>query len=176
MIHRILFLFALAIIPLTSSAQKRVEVKDPEITFSYLLPDGWQVKDDGYTYEIFVPGRQDSYISITYVETAQGSEYIESLGEKPSFEEDFFFEIRYILTEDFSNLKVQENGSTTLDETSARWVKFSHGTNEEKVGVFYMYQKLNQIFKISVSSPAAQFEKIKPVFTSVVNSFQAEKL
>lgn len=174
MSYRILFVFALAFIPLVSPAQKRVEVKDPEISFSYILPASWLVKDDGYTYEIVAPERQDAYISITYVETPQGTEYIESLGEKPSFEEDFFFEIRYILSEDFSNLKVLENGNTKIDGTTARWVKFSHGSNADKTGVFYMYQKLNQTFKITATSPTEQFEKAQPIFNSVVNSFKAE--
>ena len=176
MIYRLLFFFVLAFLPLIASAQNRVEVTDPEIKFSYILPTGWQVKDDGYDYIIQSPEDKDAYISLTYVESAKGTDYLESLGEKQSFEQDFLFEIRYILTEDFSNLSVLENGSTTIDETTASWVKFSHGTNGDQVGIFYMYQKLNQTFKITGTAPAGQFEKAQPVFTAIVNSFRAEKL
>ncbi|UZD21429.1 PsbP-related protein [Algoriphagus halophytocola] len=175
MIHRLLVILSIALLPLVATAQNRVEVTDPEIKFSYSLPEGWQVKDDGYDYIIQSPDNQDTYISLTYVESAKGADYLESLGGKQSFEEDFLFEIRYILTEDFSNLGVLENGSTTIDETKASWVKFSHGENGEHLGVFYMYQKLNQTFKITGTAPADQFEKVKPNFTAIINSFQAEK-
>lgn len=175
MIYRILYLLALSVIPLLSAAQERVVVTDPEIKFSYVLPQDWEVKDDGYDYRVLSKSIEKAFISMTYLEGAQGTENFESIGAKQSLEEDFLFETQYILTEDFSNFKAQETGNTTIDETSARWVKFQHGKNGNEVGVFYMYQKLNQTFKITVSSPVEQFEKAKPVFTSVVNSFHAEK-
>ena len=175
MIYRLLIFFVLAVFPFISSAQERVEVKDPEIKFSYVLPQGWEVKDDGYDYKVISRSMENTVISMTYLESAQGSGEFNSIGTKQSFEQDFLFEIQDILPEEFSNLKVRETGSLTIDGTSARWVKFQHGNKGEQIGIFYMYQKLNQSFKITVSSPASQFEKAKPVFTSVVNSFHAEK-
>lgn len=176
MIHRLLLLFALAIIPFISPAQERVEVKDPEIKFSYLLPDGWEVKDDGYDYQIHSPGFKNAYVSITYVENAQGSEYVESLGAKPSFEEDFDFELRYILAEDYPNFKVIEKGSAVIEGVPARWARFRSGSNGDRAGVFYMYQKLNQTFKITGISAGEDFEKIQPFFNSIIQSLKSSKI
>ena len=175
MIYRILFLFSLSVFPLISFAQERVVVTDPDIKFSYVLPKDWQVSDDGYDYKIIAKDIDNAVLSMTYLEGAQGTENFESVGAKQSFEEDFLFEIQYILPEEFPNLKVEENGTATIDETPAKWVKFSYGTNGDKMGVFYMYQKLNQTFKITATSTAEQFEKAQPIFASVVNSFHAEK-
>ncbi|SFU08937.1 hypothetical protein SAMN04489724_3857 [Algoriphagus locisalis] len=175
MIYRILLLFALSVFPLLSSAQKRVVVTDPEIKFSYILPEGWMVEDDGYDYKITAKNIANANIVLTYLEGAQGTGNFESIGSKQSFEQDYLFEIQYILPEEFSNFKVQENGTTKIDETPARWVKFSYGPNADKTGIFYMYQKLNQTFKITGSVPAAQFEKVEPIFKAIVDSFQAEK-
>ncbi|WP_425636609.1 hypothetical protein ACPUEN_14450 [Algoriphagus yeomjeoni] len=175
MIYRILFLFFLSVIPLVTFAQERVVVNDPEIKFSYVLPQNWQVSDDGYDYKIIAKTIDNAVLSMTYLEGAQGTENFESVGAKQSFNEDFLFEIQYILPEEFPNLKVGENGTATIDETPAKWVKFSYGTNGDKTGIFYMYQKLNQTFKITGSAPATQFEKVKPSFTAIINSFQAEK-
>ena len=175
MIYRILFLFALSVTPLLSAAQERVVVTDPEIKFSYVLPEGWMVNDDGYDYKITAKSIANAYIVLTYLEGAQGTGNFESIGSKQSFEQDLLFEIQYVLPEEFSNFKVQENGTTTIDETPARWVKFSYGANGDNTGIFYMYQKLNQTFKITGSAPASQFEKVKPIFKAIVDSFQAEK-
>lgn len=175
MIYRILLLFALSAFPLLSPAQERAVVTDPEIKFSYILPEGWMVEDDGYDYKIQSREHADSHLTLTYFENAQGSEYVESLGEKLSFEDDFLYEIRSVLPETYPNLEALENGTIKVDGVSARWVKFSYGTNGDKTGIFYMFQKLSQTFKIYGSAPAAQFEKVKPSFTAIVDSFQAEK-
>ena len=175
MIHRLLVFFILSVIPMISSAQKRVEVKDPEIKFSYVLPQDWEVKDDGYDYKIISNSIDNTVISMTYLESAQGSGNFEAIGAQ-SLEENFLFDLKYVLPEEFSNLKPQETGSSKIDDTFANWVKFQHGKNGDQVGIYYMYEKLNQTFKITVSSPAAQFDKAQPVFNSVVNSFHAEKL
>lgn len=174
--HRLLVFFAIAFLPLVSSAQKRVEVTDPEIKFSYILPEGWQVKDDGYDYIVQSPDTKDTYLTLTYVENAVGTDKFASIGAKQSMEEDFLFEVRYILPEDYKNFTILENGNTTIDESPAVWVRFSHGDKGGQVGVFYMYQKLNQSFKITGTAPAGQFEKARPIFTAIVNGFHAEKI
>lgn len=175
MIYRILLLFSLTVIPLVTFAQERVVVTDPEIKFSYVLPEGWMVDDDGYDYKIQSQEQGDTYLTLTYFENAKGSEYVESLGGKLSFEDDFLYEIRSVLPETYPNLKALENGTLKVDGVSARWMKFSYGTNGDKMGVFYMYQKLNQTFKITGTALADQFEKVKPIFTTIVHSLQAEK-
>lgn len=94
MIHHSLLLLALTFLPLFTFAQERIEVNDPEIKFSYILPNGWEVKDDGYDYEIHHPEIKDAFISFTHLEQAQGSGNLESLGSKRSFDDNFDFEIR----------------------------------------------------------------------------------
>ncbi|MDR7128590.1 hypothetical protein J2X69_000922 [Algoriphagus sp. 4150] len=176
MIHRLLLCFTLALTPLISSAQKRVEVKDPEIKFSYLLPDGWEVKDDGYDYVIQTPDIKNAYISLTYVENAKGSDFVESLGKKPSFDEDFDFELRYVLADEHSNLKLLEQGKTVIDNAPARWARFQSGAKGEKIGIFYMYQKLNQTFKITGVAPEKDFEKFHVTISSILKSLLSEKV
>ncbi|MCE7055455.1 hypothetical protein LZF95_12280 [Algoriphagus sp. AGSA1] len=176
MIHRLLVFFALAILPQISSAQKRVEVKDPEIKFSYLLPDRWQVKDDGYDYIIQSTDIKGASISITYLENAKGSDYLESLGKKPSFDEDFDFELRYVLADEHLNLKALEQGRTVIDDSPARWVKFQYGAQGDKTGIFYMYQKLDQTFKITSAAPTVDFEKFHLTNSSILESLRSEKV
>ena len=176
MINRLLLILAFAFLPLISFAQNRVEVKDPEIKFSYVLPEGWQVKDDGYDYIIESQDVKDAYITLTYVEKAVGTEKFESLLENQSVEEDFLFEVQYILPEDYKNFTVLKNGNTTIDENPASWVEFSHGEKADQVGVFYMFEKLNQNFKIVGSAPAGEYNNVKPIFTAILNSFRAETL
>lgn len=176
MISRILFLFALALVPFISSGQERVAVSDPEITFSYILPDGWKAKDDGYTYKIYAPGAKDTYVSITYVQSAKGTDYIESLGEL-SFKEDFELELNYNLAEEYSNFKVEEQGTVIIDETQARWARFqSKDDGEDRISIFYMFQKHNQTFKIMGTAPAGHFEKLQPNFTSIIKSLKTGKV
>lgn len=173
----LLFFFALALIPFVSSAQEKIEVTDPEIKFSYTLPEGWEVKDDGYTYEIHSPEVEGAYITITYIENAQGSDYVESLGAKPSFDEDFDFEIRYVLPEENANFEVGKAGKMTIDETPARWVEFqSKNDNNDMKSIFYMFPKFSQTFKITSTAPADQFEKVQPMFTSIIKSLKSSKV
>lgn len=52
---------------------QRVEFKDPDLTFSFKKPKGWEVFDDGYVVKVS-PSAQDSasiYFSITYFENAE---------------------------------------------------------------------------------------------------------
>ncbi len=177
MIHRSLLLLAFAFLPLFTFSQERIEVNDPEIKFSYLLPEGWEVKDDGYDYEIHHPEIKDAYISFTYLEDGQGSGNLESLGTKPSFEDDFDYEIKYVLSEDYPNLSVDEMGKMTIDGSPALWARFQSNSNDDtKTGIFFMYQKLNQTFKIAGTAPSEHFEQIQPYFTSIIESFNSTEL
>jgi len=173
--YRFIVLVVLALAPFISSGQGRVEVRDPEITFSYILPEGWQGKDDGYTYKIYSPEVKGAFISITYVQSAKGTDYIESLGEL-TFKEDFELELNYNLVEEYPNLKVEEQGTVIIDETQARWARFqSEDNGKDRISIFYMFPKHNQIFKITGTAPAEHFEKLEPTFTSIIKSVKSDK-
>lgn len=94
MIYRILFLFALSVTPLLSIAQERIVVTDPEIKFSYILPEGWMINDDGYDYKITAKSIANATIALTYLEGAKGTGNFESIGSKQSFL--FKFDIIYL--------------------------------------------------------------------------------
>lgn len=162
--------------PLFSSAQSRIEVKDPELKFSYILPEGWQVKDDGYDYIIESKDSNNTYLTLTYVEKATGNEKFDVVVASQSFKDDFQFELDYNLPDELKNFQLEETGNSTIDGVPALWARFSHGEKQDQIGVFYMFQKLNQSFKILGSSPSSASEKVKPVFTEIIQSFKAEKL
>jgi len=173
--YRFLVLVVFALIPFISSGQERKEVNDPEITFSYILPEGWQVKDDGYTHKIYPAEAKDAYISITYVESAKGTDYLQSLG-KSSFKEDFEFELNYVLAEEYSNFKVVEQGTTLIDEAQTRWARFqSEDNGKDRISIFYMFQKHNQTFKVTGTAPAEHFEKLQLHFMSITKSIMTAK-
>ena len=175
MINRFLLILAVAFFPIITFAQNRVEVKDPEIKFSYILPEGWKVNDDGYDYKIESKDSKNAYISLTYVEKATGNKKFDSVVESQSFKDDFQFELDYNLPDEMKNFQLEETGNSTIDGVPALWAKFSHGEKQDQTGVFYMFQKLNQSFKILGSSPASASEKVKPIFTGIIQSFKAEK-
>lgn len=172
---RILFLLTLAFQPLLSSAQSRVEVIDPDLKFSYILPEDWRVRDDGYDYIIESKDSKNTYISFTYVEKATGNEKFDAVVESQSFKDDFQFELDYNLPDELKNFQLEETGNSTINGVPTLWAKFSHGDTQDQIGIFYMFQKLNQSFKITGTAPSSQFEKVKPIFTSIINSFKAEK-
>lgn len=175
MAQRFLFLLTLAFLPFLTSAQNRTEVNDPDIKFSYILPEGWQVKDDGYDYIIESQDLKNTQISLTYVEKASGNEKFDTVVASQSFKDDFQFELDYNLPDELKNFQLEETGNSTIDGAPALWAKFSHGEKQDQIGVFYMFQKLNQSFKITGTTPFSQFEKVKPIFNSIINSFKAEK-
>ncbi len=176
MVTRLLLFLSLVFMPLLSFAQERIVVTDPEIGFSYLLPDGWKIKDGTYAYQINSPEIANSYLSVTYVEMARGTDYLESLGETLSFEEDFDFEISYVLAEEYPNFKVDSKGSTTIDGVPAKWVKFQSTLDgEDMANIQYMFQQFNLTFKLTGTAPAAHFEKMQPHFTAIVQSFESKE-
>ncbi|MFC3416224.1 hypothetical protein [Algoriphagus hitonicola] len=113
---------------------------------------------------------------MTYLEDAQGSGYLESLGSKPTFDDNFDFEIRYMLPEVFGKIEIVEQGKAQINGASGRWVRFRSGKNEELISIFYMYPKLNQTFKITGTAPSEHFEQIQPYFTSIIESFNSSEL
>lgn len=66
--------FCLNLGPVMAFGQERVVVNDPSIQFSYDKPSGWEIKDDGYTYQLHAPGNADAYVSFTYVQGPQGND------------------------------------------------------------------------------------------------------
>jgi|GEM_PF-3194677 len=177
MIRRLILFILLGMLPWVSIAQERVVVKDPEIQFSYTKPDGWEVRDNGYNYEILAPNAKDAYVSITYMEIPKGTAYVESLGEKPSFEEDFDFELHYVLAEETPGFDLIEKGKTKIDDTGALWAKYRSQVNgEDRINLFYMFEKLHQNFKITGTAPAAGFEVVYDDLVNIIKSVQAKKI
>ncbi|QDH78392.1 hypothetical protein FKX85_04795 [Echinicola soli] len=176
MIFRSIVLFFLGMLPLVVSAQDRVVVNDPSIQFSYVKPSGWEVKDDGYTYEVHVPSIDGAYVSFTYVQRPQGDDYIESLGDKPAFKEDFDFELMYNVADGVEGFEVIEQGKTQIDGTTALWAQFqSLNDGQKSVNYFYMYPKLGQNFKITTTVPALSADTIQKEFEEMIQTFEAKK-
>ncbi|AWW30701.1 hypothetical protein DN752_11505 [Echinicola strongylocentroti] len=162
--------------PLVASAQERVVINDPSIQFSYVKPSGWEVKDDGYTYEVYAPNSSGAYVSFTYVQRPQGDDYVESLGDKPAFKEDFNFELLYNVAEDVEDFKVIERGKTKIDGATALWAKFQSLSGEQEwISYFYMYPKLGQNFKIMTTAPLAAAENLQEDFEKLIATFEAKK-
>ncbi|GGF27545.1 hypothetical protein [Echinicola rosea] len=176
MILRSIVFFYLAMLPLVAAAQEQIVVNDPSIQFSYEKPAGWEVKDNGYTYQVHAPEVEGAFISFTYLQRPQGDEYVESLGDKPAFKEDFEFELLYNVADGVEGFEATERGKIKIDGTTALWAKFSSLVNgEEMTNYFFMFPKLGQNFKITTTAPKEDAETIQGDFEEIISTFHAEK-
>lgn len=139
---RIIISLALFFMVLSVPAQ-RVSFDDPDLTFSFKKPKGWQVFDDGYVVKV-APSESDTaiiYFSITYFEDA-----------RPKSETDLDF------LHDGSN---DESRPTQPIKIAGTDGQFFFEEKANSVSAEYYFKKLGQRFEIFTLHPSEDREMEK---------------
>ena len=167
------FFLTLIFLSTSSVFAQRVEFNDPDLTFSFVKPESWTIKDGLTVFAI--PGTENlevpnTFFSITYFEGPTQVEQSESVEADLVFDVD---EIEPNIPSDLKEFKSGEIGRIYIANETALWASYYHTQNEIRVkAVSYVFTKLNQRFEIRISAPINQFEENEPLFQSIINSLE----
>lgn len=161
-------LIALLVFPLfmvQAYGQNQVTIEDPEISFSYFLPEGYTNQDDDLYHYIFPKsesGIDDANIQLTYFEGYNG--------ELSAFKDGI---LNGKLRNRLENFEFQKSGGETIDGTSALWSKFTYTENAiSKCGALYCFERMGQYFQIEVEYSCADDSKYDADFKRIIRSLQ----
>src|SRR5690554_2517897 len=104
------------------SGQKAISIKDPDITFGYTLPQGFENEDDSFYHYIFPNienGMETASLRLTYFEGFDG--------ELSDFKEGILNGKLYSTLDDF---KIKNSGKEIIDGTLALWSTYSYTEDE----------------------------------------------
>lgn len=162
-------LFALT--PLLSVAaygQKNVTIKDPDISFSYYLPEGF-TNHDGDLYHYIYPqeekGYDESSIQLTYFEGYYGqlSEFKDGI-------------LNGKLRSTLQNFEFDSSGSDNIDGAISLWSKYTYTEDSiSKCGELYCFERLGQYFQIQVEIVCTDYSKYHADFLRILRSLIVTK-
>lgn len=119
-------------------AQKRVIIKDPELTFSYVLPAGWNNYDDDF-YHYILNADSSAQITLTYFD-----------GMCESLDDCYTGEVQGKLRSEFADFKLDYEKDDNIASTAAKWASFSGKTDGAEVkGLAFFFISHDQFFKIT---------------------------
>lgn len=145
--------------------QKDVTIKDPDISFSYSLPEGF-TNQDGDLYHYIYPqsekGYQESSIQLTYFEGYYGdlSEFKDGI-------------LNGKLRNTLENFEFDSSGKDTVDGTIALWSKYTYNEDSiNKCGELYCFERLGQYFQIQIEMPCSDQSKYNADFKRIIRSLR----
>ena len=152
----------------TVYGQKDISIKDPEITFGYTLPQGFENDDDSFYHYIFPKidkGVETASLRLTYFEGFDG--------ELSDFKEGILNGKLYSTLEDF---KILDSGKDIVDGTLALWSTYSY-TEEDvaKCGELYCFVRIGQYFEIHIQANCAEYPKYEKDLKSALSSLKITK-
>lgn len=119
-------------------AQERVSIRDPELTFSYVLPAGWNNYDDAY-YHYIINADSSAQISLTYFD-----------GMCESLEDCYAGEVQGKLRSEFSDFALSYERDDRISAADAKWAAFSGKTDGAEVkGLAFFFIRHDQFFKVT---------------------------
>lgn len=145
---------------------QRVEFNDPDLTFGFVKPTGWKVKDD--LVVMMVPADQSfesssTFFSITYFEEPEQPEGSDLPLEKS--------EIEPSIPLDLKEFKASEIGRIYIANEVALWASYYHTQNGKRIkAISYVFKKLNQRFEITISAPLDFFDKRNEDLQKIISS------
>lgn len=145
--------------------QKEVTIKDPDISFSYTMPDGYK-NHDGDLYHYIYPQDEEGYekssIQLTYFEGYNG--------ELSAFKDGI---VNGELRNTLENFEFDRSGSDTIDGTLALFSKYRY-TEESinKCGEIYCFERLGQYFQIQVEIICSDESKYNADFKRIIRSLR----
>ena len=162
---RFLFFF-LYLVPQLVFAQTTHVVEDPEIRFSLLVPEEWQVEDDGYTLVIFPPNGGSEYFEFTYYETEETTidrtlEFTLNAFNEPDVRD---FEI-------ISKLKEEINGVN-----ATKVIAIIVREQKPYKRMIYLLIKDGQMYRMQGHARPENFEYFEPFFEQIARSLKTEKI
>jgi hypothetical protein len=167
-----LIILAFPIISTLAYGQEKVTIKDPDITFSYQKPKGWNSQDDPLyhfvTKPIKNPNATEPQVAITYYD-----------GSCNDLDECFEAQEKGLLPAMIPQFKKLASGEETIDGTRAKWIKFSGVTNPDRPDITamnysYFFIKHNQYFVVTIALPL-QTTDAEMEALSIVRSLNARK-
>lgn len=164
----IVLLHFVAVFSVNAFGQKEVIIKDPDISFSYFLPEGF-TNHDGDLYHYIYPVKENGYekasIQLTYFEGYYGelSEFKDGI-------------INGELRNTLENFELESSGSEAIDGSVALWSKFRYTEDSiEKCGELYCFERLGQYFKIEVEIVCSDNSKYNADFKRIIRSLRVLK-
>lgn len=161
----ILFLF----IGVLGYAQNRVSIQDPDLTFSYILPEDWTNIDDPYYHYILPPKSKkcDSVaVALTYFE-----------GKCADLDECFDGEVKGAFPNEYPGFKIENSGKDRIQDIDSKWIEFSYHTeesSEKKIALYYSFISHNQLFTIFFGAQKDCFAKNEAAVFKLIQSLEIE--
>ncbi len=159
-------LFSFAFFATSLCAQRTVSIEDPDLFFSYTLPEGWSNIDDPY-YHYILFSENDSVgpdrIAITYFDR-----YCRVA--KDCFDGEYFGGLR----NELDSFKSLATGTEKVAGQNADWGRFQFKAavnDAAMLGYFYTFQNGNQFFLITAQAEAGKMEKFEPMLLKWIKTF-----
>jgi hypothetical protein len=156
-------LLSMVAAPLSHSAQERVTIHDPELSFSYLLPKGWLNYDDDY-YHYILNADSTVQIALTYYD-----------GMCQDLSTCYTGELDGRLRSEYSNFTVLGEFQGSIAAVPAQWAAFTgrrDGIDYFAYAYYLIWKK--QFFKIVAYLPIDASEALIGTVGSAVESLGLE--
>lgn len=160
-LFRILIVALVISLACKAQAQELVKIVDPELTFSYYLPDGWKKSDDPY-YHYIKPPCASKGLEITYYD-----------GRCKVIEDCFEAETKGAFPEKYRDFKKDESGTFMVGESSSPWITFSFfEEGRKKYGFYTTFVKLKQQFTFLFIDEKKCFNKEEKNIRELIEDFR----
>lgn len=141
------------------TAQERVSIQDPDLTFSYVLPSGWSNYDDDYYHYLLTP---DSSVQITLT-------YFDGMCE--SLEDCYIGELQGKLRSEYTDFEVLDEKTDRISSVPARWASFTGKMDGVEVKAFAFFLISNEhFFKITAFMDPEVEESLSNLVIDTVRS------
>jgi hypothetical protein len=164
-----ILLLLIALFPSQSTAQERISIEDPELTFSYTRPLGWISADEDFYHYVRKPDKNTpakpvAEVIITYYD-----------GRCQDLDECFDGEVNGNLANTYPAFTKISSGEESIDGTRAKWQKFSSQKSGESIPTIrYAYYFINHaqffVIEISFKSPLDEKEAL-----AIIRSFSTKR-
>lgn len=144
-------------------SQEPIEIVDPNLNFSYLMPDEWTNSDDPY-YHYITPPCASKGLEVTYYD-----------GRCKVIEDCFEAETKGAFPKKYSDYEIDESGSLFVGESQSPWIVFSFSEDgRKKYGFYTTFIKLNQQFTFLFIEEKKCFKSSRDKIISLIEDFRIQ--
>jgi len=144
-------------------SQEPVEIVDPNLTFTYLMPDDWTNSDDPY-YHYITPPCASKGLELTYYD-----------GRCKVIEDCFEAETKGAFPKKYKNYETTDTGKLLVGNTEAPWLTFTFSDEDGiKTGFYSTFIKLNQQFTFLFIAEKKCFESSRDKIISLIEDFRVQ--
>ncbi len=153
---------------IVAKAQERVSIVDPEITFSYLLPEGYAYTDDPYYHYVYpISGSKDHLprLSLTYFDKTC-----------PNLDDCFDGKLNGDLRTQYADFKVIEKNNLILNAAPASMATYTFTEKETNLaGILCTFLTADSYFVIEAQYRANESATYQSVFKEIIKSIEVVK-